>query len=185
MAAWAYECRSPAHVGEPWYVACLAIDAMPAETRIVRVHVDGEWCCGLVDRARRTAVEARMLRDVVASDEADCPECAVTAVPERPRQQPVEEDATPSGPRREVHAAAMSVQGYRFAVVLVPLDLIGRPGEADMAAADLRPRFGGVEVVLMGQEEDGTPSYHGNPTLLELLNHIPVDRMPWKVYPVG
>ena len=184
MAAWGYECRSPGHVGEPWYVACLAIDAMPAETRIVRVHVDGEWCCGLVDRGRREAVEARMLRDVVASDEADCPECAVAAVPEPKRQAAPEEDA-PSASRREVHAAAMSVQGYRFAVVLVPLDLISRPGEADMAIADLRPRFGGVDVVLLGQDEDGTPSYHGDATLRELLDHIPVDRMPWKPYPVG
>ena len=98
--------------------------------------------------------------------------------------QSPEEDA-PSASRREVHAAAMSVQGYRFAVVLVPLDLISRPGEADMAIADLRPRFGGVDVVLMGQDEDGTPSYHGDATLRELLDHIPVDRMPWKPYPVG
>ena len=69
-------------------------------------------------------------------------------------------------------------------VVLVGLDLVGRAGEADMAIADLRRRFG-VDVVLMGQEEDGTPVYAGDPVLLGLLAHVPVDRMPWKKYPIG
>jgi hypothetical protein len=182
MAAWAYECRPADGSRDPWYVACLAIDAMPPATRIVRVHVDGDWLCATVDRRERHAIDAMHLRDVVASDEVDCPMCA--AAPAAPAPPAAQADAEPrSG--RELQAAAMAVQGHRFVVVLVSLALVQRPGEADMAIADLRPRFGGVDVVLMGQEEDGTPSYHGHETLVELLGHIPVDRMPWKAYPVG
>ena len=54
-------------------------------------------------------------------------------------------------------------------------------GEADLMIADLQPRFG-VPVVLMGQEEDGTPVYYGNEELKERLAAVPVDRMPWKEY---
>ena len=54
-----------------------------------------------------------------------------------------------------------------------------------MLVADLRPRFGGVDVVLMGQDDDGTPRYHGDAELLSLLADVPVDRLPWKAYPLG
>lgn len=184
MAAWAYECRPAGDTKERWYVACLAVDAMPAQTHIVRVRVEADWLCATVDRRERHAIDAMHLRDVVASDEADCPGCA-EARQARPAPAPAEEPEVPAGPRREVDAAAVSLQGHRFMVVLVALDLVGRTGEADMAIADLRPRFGGVDVVLMGQEEDGTPVYAGDPVLVGLLAHVPVDRMPWKKYPIG
>lgn len=184
MAAWAYECRPAGDGKERWYVACLAVDAMPASTRVVRVRVEDDWLCATVDRRERHAIDAMHLRDVVASDEADCPDCA-----EAPATPPVPAATnTPEGdaaPGRQVDAAAVSLQGRRFMVVLVSLDLVGRAGEADMAIADLRPRFGGVDVVLMGQEDDGTPVYAGEPSLVSLLAHVPVDRMPWKKYPIG
>ena len=54
-----------------------------------------------------------------------------------------------------------------------------------MLVADLRPRFGGVDLVLMGQDNDAKPHYHGDAELLELLAGVPIDRMPWKDYPLG
>ena len=61
-----------------------------------------------------------------------------------------EESATLS-----VQAAAISLAGRRMMVVLVPVDVVRSPGEAEMLVTDLRPRFGGVDVVLMGQDDDG------------------------------
>lgn len=54
----------------------------------------------------------------------------------------------------------------------------------DMLIADLRPRFGNVAVVLMGQDDDGSPHYHGNSALAALLADVPIDKMPWKTYPM-
>ncbi len=54
-----------------------------------------------------------------------------------------------------------------------------------MLVADLRPRFGGVDVVLMGQVDDGTPRYHGDAELLSLIADVPVDRLPWRTYPLA
>ena len=70
-------------------------------------------------------------------------------------------------------------------VVLARLELVQSPGEAEMLVADLQPRFGGVDIVLMGQDEDGAAQYHGDADLLSLLAGVPVDRMPWQAYALG
>ena len=84
----------------------------------------------------------------------------------------------------EVQAAAISLQGVGFVIVLVGMDLIGNTGEADMAIDSLSPNFGGVPVILMGQREDGSPNYYGDQSIVSLLGDIPVDSMPWKEYTV-
>ena len=81
-----------------------------------------------------------------------------------------------------VQAAAISLQGKNFAVVLVQLELVHNHGEADMAIDTLQPKFGGVPVVLMAQKEDGTPVYYGDRDLVRSLEDVPVDKMPWKEY---
>jgi hypothetical protein len=64
------------------------------------------------------------------------------------------------------------------------LDVVLSAGEADMLIADLRPRFGNDDLLLMGQEDDGTPHYHGDAGLARLLADVPVDKIPWKLYPL-
>lgn len=183
MAAWAYECKVAGRADEPCLVASLAVDSMPGKPSIVRVRIDSEWLCASVDRSHRIQAQASLLREVIASDEVDCPACA--AQPARQTAQATPAPAQAPASTRQVQAAAISMLGHRFAVVLVNLDLVNSPGEADMAMRDLRPRFGGVDVVLMGQHEDGTPQYHGDPALVELLAEMPLDKMPWKSYPIA
>ncbi len=183
MAAWAYECQPADRSLDPLLVACLTVDAMPPDTRIVRVKVGKDWQCAVVDKTRRIESAGMLLRQVVASDEVDCPDCKVQpdTIPE-----PETVSSKPSSPSgRQVQAAAISMLGHRFVVVLVGMDLVRSTGEANMAIADLRPRFDGVDVLLMGQLEDGTPVYHGEPELVALLAETPIDRMPWKAYPIG
>jgi len=84
----------------------------------------------------------------------------------------------------KVHGAAISVQGVDFAVVVVQMDLVKSPGEADMAIEQLAPVFGGAPVVLMAQRLDGTPTYYGDGKIVELLRGVPIDQMPWKEYTV-
>lgn len=82
----------------------------------------------------------------------------------------------------KVQAAAISLQGHNFAVVLAQMDLIQNPGEADLAIDTLQPKFGGVPVVLMAQKDDGSPVYYGEQDLIQSLEDLPVDKMPWKEY---
>jgi len=84
-----------------------------------------------------------------------------------------------------VQAAAISLQGINFTVVLVNSELIKKTGEADMAIDSLQPNFGNVPVILMSQSEDGSPTYYGDANLVELLRDVPVDEMPWMDYNVS
>jgi hypothetical protein len=93
--------------------------------------------------------------------------------------------SSPRAPSRTVQAAAIALTGRRLVVVLVSMDLVRNVGEADLAIETLVPDFGGVPVVLMAQEDDGSPRYYGEAELVDLLDGLPIERMPWKEYPVG
>ncbi|HND56518.1 MAG TPA: hypothetical protein PLV92_29070, partial [Pirellulaceae bacterium] len=68
-------------------------------------------------------------------------------------------------------------------VVLAKMDLVRSSAEADMAIERLSPAFGGVPVVLMGQrDEDGAPAYYGDSDLVDLVQNVPVDKLPWRTY---
>jgi hypothetical protein len=195
MAAWAYACHPCG--GEPatWYVPQATVDEMPRDVRVVRVQVGSEWLCAVVDRSRRVNVEGLLLREVIASNAADCPECAqALSAAEAGRggqrvasaAEGADESATAATqPASAVQAAAISLAGIRLAVVAVSRDLVRSPGEADMAIDDLRPRFGGVPVVLMAQNDEGAPIYYGDRELVELLAEVPLEKMPWREYRIG
>jgi hypothetical protein len=147
------------------------------------VKVGTEWRCAIVDRSHVVEIEQQLLREAIPSDLADCPECAAEPTAQ-PDADPVGDLATPDSGAASVQAAAISLAGRRLLVVLVPMDLVQSPGEAEMLVTDLRPRFGGVDVVLMAQDEEGAPRYHGEAELLVLLAGVPVEQLPWKVYPI-
>ncbi len=117
MAAWAYECQPADSSRDRLLVACLAIDAMPADTRIVRVKVAKDWLCAVVDKSKKVESAGMLLREVVASDETDCPDCVAQPVAVPTGEAAPIKAAGPSG--RQVQAAAISMLGQRFVVVLV------------------------------------------------------------------
>lgn len=84
----------------------------------------------------------------------------------------------------EVQAAAISLQGVNFVVVLVKMDLVTHAGEGDMAIDSMQASFGGSPVVLMAQKEDSTPVYYGDESLVKSLQDVPVEKMPWKSYSI-
>jgi len=84
----------------------------------------------------------------------------------------------------KIEAAAISLHGNQFVVVVVGMDLIGDPGEADMAIESLQGKFGGNPVVLMAQKEDGSPRYYGDQVLLESLRGLRLEDMPWQSFSV-
>jgi hypothetical protein len=182
-------------------VSRTAINELPPGTHGVLVRVGDDWLPAVVDRSRQVAVEAMLLHDVIADEEfaGIGPEVSSESEPgpaaphvesNTPVSGPVDRpEAEPGGPGRpvaslRVTAAAISMAGTKFMVVLVGLSTASGPGEADLVIADMQQKFG-VPVLLMGQEEDGTPTYYGNTDLKERLADVPVDRMPWKEYMVG
>jgi hypothetical protein len=205
MSAWAYRCRGCDEKKSSWFVSELDVERLGSEVQIVRVRVDADWQCAVLDRSQRVAVDKQLLRDVIASDEADCPECAallaaaagtpgdaamepapITDSADRPSgaENPLASESTGQH-GRTLQAAAISLQGEQFVVVVTSRSLVTSPGEADMAIDDLQKQFGGVPVVLMAQRDDGAPSYFGDSRLVDLLADVPIERMPWKEYRIG
>jgi len=193
MAIWSYACRSCDGKAKIWHVSLHRVQEMPESTRFVRVKVEGEWRCAVLMRESAVEIDAELLRDVVPSTPEDCPDCAGIAVAELKRttatrdaagsSQPAAQVEAPDEERTEasrtVNAAAISLQDVRFVVVLVHLDLVRSPGEADMAIEALSPSFGGVPVVLMAQDDDGSPHFYGDGELLRMLADVPIEQMPW------
>lgn len=178
MSVRAYACHAPGSDQVLGYVAAGRVAEWPAETRIVQLRFGTEWKCALLDRTRLVEVEGLLVRDGVPADELECPECAPPPTPAR--------DAAPEPPGRSapapVQAAAVALQGRRMVVVLVRRDVIDNPGEAALLQGAMQTRFGGVPVVLMGQDDDGTPRYAGDAGLLALLDGVPIEKMPWRTY---
>ncbi len=85
----------------------------------------------------------------------------------------------------KVQGATISLEGRKFAVVLVRMEVVGNPGEADMAIEKMQPAFGGVPVILMAQNDAGTPTYYGDQDLVRSMADIPFDKMPWKEYTIA
>jgi hypothetical protein len=178
VSAWAYECRARDDSATRWFVSRTTINELPPDTRGVLVRVGDDWLPAVVDRSRQVAVEAMLLHDVIADEEfvGIGPEVSPESEPDHRPDEPGRPGAS-----QQVTAAAISMAGTKFIVVLVGLTTATGPGEAELVIADMQRRFG-VPVVLMGQEEDGTPIYYGDEDLTARLADVPVDRMPWKDY---
>jgi hypothetical protein len=82
----------------------------------------------------------------------------------------------------KVQAAAISLAGRQFVIVVVDVALIETPGEANMAADRLSDGFNGADVVLMGQRADDSPVYFGDQDIVESLRDLSIEDMPWKEY---
>ena len=51
--------------------------------------------------------------------------------------------------KMDVQAAAISLQGQNFIIVLVGMDMVTSSGEADMAIDSLQPKFGNAQEDLL------------------------------------
>lgn len=181
MSVRAFECCVPRTGQVLGFVALSRVEDWPPDTRIVRLRVGANWQCALLDRSRVVEVESMLLRDAVTSDEQDCPECA--SAPAAPVSASIPEPEGSAG-AAEIQAAAISLRGAQMVVVLVRRELIDSPGEASLVQTDLQTRFGGAAVVLMGQDDDGGAHWYGDAALVDLLGGLPIDRLPWKSWPL-
>ena len=82
----------------------------------------------------------------------------------------------------EFTAAVIKEQDVTFAVVLVKGAVFDDKNFADGLIDSLEPSFGGIPVVLMVQDAQGTPTYYGRKDLSEFLSKVPVESLPWQKY---
>src|SRR5689334_15786177 len=80
----------------------------------------------------------------------------------------------------QLTAAVIKEQNVTFAVVVVSRAALSDKNTADMLIKTLEPSFGGIPVVLMAQDQAGTPAYYGRPDIAEFLSKVPAQSIPWK-----
>lgn len=204
MTVWAHPCRLCNDDRQPRFVSQSTIAELPSEVRIVRLKEGAQWLCAVVDRSQRFQVEGLLIREVVASDIADCAECAqaLSAEPSADVRGELEETAAADRDRptsssrlagsedlmdhsKKVLAAAITLEGDNLFIALVSMDLVKSPGEADMFIADLETRYSDAAVLLVAQDEKGSPTHYGNADLIRRVAPISIEELPWKEYPFG
>ena len=85
-------------------------------------------------------------------------------------------------PKVEFTGAVIIEQNITFAVVIVKRSYLSDKNAADGLIDSLQPSFGGIPVVLMAQDENGTPKYYGRKDIAQFLMTVPVENIPWKKY---
>ncbi|HUQ19510.1 MAG TPA: hypothetical protein VM099_07840 [Gemmatimonadaceae bacterium] len=71
---------------------------------------------------------------------------------------------------------------FNFAVAIVRPTVLRSTVEATKVQLAFAPVFRGMPLVLMAQDEVGTPTFHGRADLVEILKHTNLDQVHWKVY---
>ena len=80
--------------------------------------------------------------------------------------------------------AVIREQGVTFAIAVVRHGVIESPAQRDQSVAYFQTFFGGIPVVLMEQNPQGTPTWYGRLDLTRALQNVPVGAIPWKRYTV-
>ena len=79
-----------------------------------------------------------------------------------------------------IHGAVIIEQGVTFAIVAV------RPEVTRSTARLVNPRrarfYPNMPIILMSQDNNGTPHYYGRKDIVEFLKSIRLDQIPWKEY---
>lgn len=75
--------------------------------------------------------------------------------------------------------------GVTFGIAIVQLNVITNEAEADRMIDDFRRlAFGGIPVVLMALDPQGTPTYYGRADLVRFLLKVDVSRINWIEYTI-
>lgn len=78
--------------------------------------------------------------------------------------------------------AVIREQGVTFAVAVVKQGVINAPSQRDESVAYFQKFFGGIPIVLMEQDHQGTPTWYGRSDLTRFLQNVPVGNIPWRRY---
>lgn len=99
MSAWAYRCHPPEKDSTEWFVSQLDAEKLSPDVRIVRVKVGADWKCAMLDRTQTVTVENQLLREVIASNEEECPRCAAMLAARTANSLPDSTECSPTAER--------------------------------------------------------------------------------------
>lgn len=81
-----------------------------------------------------------------------------------------------------VTGSVIKEQGVTFAVIIVKPHVTRYTASAIEARRGLATFFPNMPIILMSQNEIGTPRFVGRKDIVEFLQSIRLDQIPWKEY---
>lgn len=81
-----------------------------------------------------------------------------------------------------IHGAVIIEQGVTFAVVSVRQSVTRYTARLTQARRELSQFFPNMPIILMSQDNNGTPHFYGRRDIVEFLKSIRLDQIPWKKY---
>lgn len=81
-----------------------------------------------------------------------------------------------------IHGAVIKEQNVTFAVFAVNSAVTRYTTKAIQTRRELSQFFPNMPIILMSQDTNGTPHYYGRRDIVEFLNSIRVEQIPWKEY---
>jgi hypothetical protein len=86
---------------------------------------------------------------------------------------------------KKFQGSVIREQGVTFAIVIVKKHIIDSASEAAQAIRSFAPVFGYAPVVLMAQDNWGTPTWYGRRDIVNFLKNVPLAAIPWQEYTLG
>lgn len=81
-----------------------------------------------------------------------------------------------------IHGAVIIEQGVTFAVVAVRPEVTRYTIKLVRVRRSLSRFFPNMPIVLMSQDNSGTPHYYGRKDIVDFLKSIRLEQIPWKEY---
>lgn len=82
----------------------------------------------------------------------------------------------------QIYGAVIVEQGITFAIVSVRQSATIYTSRLIKTRQELSQFFPNMPIILMSQDNNGTPHYYGRKDIVAFLKTIRVDQIPWKTY---
>lgn len=81
-----------------------------------------------------------------------------------------------------IHGAVIIEQGVTFAIVAVKPSVTNYTVRITQMRRSLAYYFPNMPIILMSQDQSGTPHFYGRKDIVDFLKSIRLDQIPWKEY---
>lgn len=81
-----------------------------------------------------------------------------------------------------VQGAVIKEQGVKFAIVVVKSLVLQNRFTANGALQKFGGLFPGMPIIIMAQNNRGTPKYYGRRDIVRFMSKVPLNAIPWRQY---
>ena len=83
-----------------------------------------------------------------------------------------------------IQGAVIIEQGVTFAIVAVNSTVTRYTVRSTQVRRELMRYFPNMPIILMSQDSSGKPHYYGRKDIVDFLNSIRIEQIPWKTYTI-